>query len=193
MIFVLFCDFGQSLQDAALSHKRFVDFITADTSECRQCTNITGMQGNCYVFGLLCFVNILSFQIFQCGRTKKLYPSKRYFLIHLLPGVILAIVGLVLFAFLETDDNYKYTHSCWHVAMSTSIVFLLPAREQKGIDLGTNPSMPSQTNSDTNTSTRIVLNSYSGISNGHAVSADDLGCGDNPAYNGDQLLLDQFF
>ena len=27
---------------------------------------------------------------------------------------------------METDENYPYTHSAWHVCMSVCIVFLLP-------------------------------------------------------------------
>ncbi|XP_052257000.1 post-GPI attachment to proteins factor 6-like isoform X3 [Dreissena polymorpha] len=83
--------------------------------------------------------------IFQCRRQRKLYPTRRYYLIHLLPGVILALTGLVLFAFLETQNNYKYVHSCWHMCMSLSIVFLLP---QRPTDKGNGSVFENDTDSD---------------------------------------------
>lgn len=126
-------------------------------------------------------------QIHQCRRGRRLYPPRRYYLAHLLPGLLLAITGLVLFAFLETQSNYKYVHSCWHVAMSLSIVFLLPVPPRKeGIDLHTDTSqsvdsVDANTTLATNTSSRILLSSYaSGMANGHAVS--DIEGGINPAY-----------
>ncbi|KAK3600682.1 hypothetical protein CHS0354_029546 [Potamilus streckersoni] len=69
--------------------------------------------------------------IVQCRKIRKCYPSKRHYLKHLIPGVILAGVGLIIFAFFETNDNYKYLHSAWHITVALSVVFLLPQREQK--------------------------------------------------------------
>lgn len=64
----------------------------------------------------------------QCKIRHQIFPPKRRYFTNLLPGIVLAGTGLIIFAFLETDDNYKYTHSAWHVVISSSIVFLLPKR-----------------------------------------------------------------
>ena len=52
-------------------------------------------------------------------------PSTKRFLL-VIPGFLLALAGLVLFAFCETDENYWYTHSLWHILIASSILFFLP-------------------------------------------------------------------
>ncbi|KAK3885702.1 hypothetical protein Pcinc_010089 [Petrolisthes cinctipes] len=44
-------------------------------------------------------------------------------------GITLALSGLIMFALLQTKDNYKYVHSCWHMVIALSLVFLLPSRQ----------------------------------------------------------------
>ena len=46
-----------------------------------------------------------------------------------MPGFLLALAGLVLFAFCETDDNYWYIHSLWHILIASSILFFLPHKD----------------------------------------------------------------
>ena len=66
--------------------------------------------------------------------------------------------------------------------MSTSIVFLLPNRKEKGIiDL----EAQRDTNTDTNNvnSNRIILDSYTNTSNGCiAAVTEQIGSGRNPAF-----------
>lgn len=48
----------------------------------------------------------------------------------LLPGIVSALIGVCVYVFAQTDSNYYYTHSIWHVMVATSVVFLLPPREK---------------------------------------------------------------
>jgi hypothetical protein len=43
-----------------------------------------------------------------------------------MPGFLLALSGLILFAFCEKDENYWYIHSLWHILIASSILFFLP-------------------------------------------------------------------
>lgn len=67
--------------------------------------------------------------------------------------------------------------------MSLSIVFLLPRRQIKGIDIN-KPSAEHDTNVTNVTNSRIVLTSYPDTLNGHVTSDDsvEIDMGDNPAY-----------
>ncbi|XP_012553127.1 post-GPI attachment to proteins factor 6 [Bombyx mori] len=41
-------------------------------------------------------------------------------------GIILVSTGLICYAFLQTEQNYKIVHSIWHMIIAFSVVFLLP-------------------------------------------------------------------
>lgn len=64
----------------------------------------------------------------QCYKKKSIFPSKMRLLKFILPGVVLACSGLIFNLALETQENYKYLHSAWHILVSASIMFLLPPR-----------------------------------------------------------------
>ncbi|KAM6113980.1 LOW QUALITY PROTEIN: post-GPI attachment to proteins factor 6 [Pterocles gutturalis] len=58
------------------------------------------------------------------------YPSswKRWFLPP--PGITLAFIAISVYAFMEPNENYYYTHSIWHILVASSVAFLLPPRDK---------------------------------------------------------------
>jgi len=61
-------------------------------------------------------------------KRRRLHPSYKR-LILVTPGFLLALTGLILFAFCETEDNYWYIHSLWHIFIASSILFFLPHKK----------------------------------------------------------------
>ena len=79
---------------------------------------------------ILIFVFLLLHQVLHGVQIRKCYSKKqRWF--YIIPGGLAAATGLIIFAFLENDDNYPYTHSVWHITIASSIVFLLPQRDMQ--------------------------------------------------------------
>ncbi|XP_020281025.1 transmembrane protein 8A-like isoform X3 [Pseudomyrmex gracilis] len=62
-----------------------------------------------------------SLQFRECKK-----PSRK-----LLFGLLLVLAGLLLYSFSETEENYQYVHSIWHIVMATSLIFLLPSAKLK--------------------------------------------------------------
>lgn len=57
----------------------------------------------------------------------KRMPFRRAYYSRYLPlGATLVAVGLVCYAFLQTEQNYKVVHSLWHMIIALSVGFLLP-------------------------------------------------------------------
>uniref|UniRef100_A0A673XG44 Transmembrane protein 8B n=1 Tax=Salmo trutta TaxID=8032 RepID=A0A673XG44_SALTR len=62
-------------------------------------------------------------------RRRRCYPPtwKRW-AFFLFPGTMIAVSAVALYAFVETEDNYFYIHSIWHMLIAGSVGFLLPPR-----------------------------------------------------------------
>ncbi|EDV93871.1 uncharacterized protein LOC6564405 [Drosophila grimshawi] len=63
----------------------------------------------------------------KCSKTRKCFPARHYLIIFMPLGMVLVMVGLVCYAFLQTKQNYHIVHSIWHMVMAMSIMCLLPA------------------------------------------------------------------
>ncbi|XP_026169944.1 post-GPI attachment to proteins factor 6 [Mastacembelus armatus] len=63
-------------------------------------------------------------------------PSWRRWVFYLMPGAMCAVIGVCLYIFAETEDNYYYTHSLWHILVATCVVFLLPPKENNREEFG---------------------------------------------------------
>lgn len=62
-------------------------------------------------------------------KMRRLFPSRRY-LFRVLPiGLSVVTVGFLTYALLQTQNNYKYLHSLWHIMMATGVIILLPNKD----------------------------------------------------------------
>uniref|UniRef100_A0A3B5LH76 Post-glycosylphosphatidylinositol attachment to proteins 6 n=1 Tax=Xiphophorus couchianus TaxID=32473 RepID=A0A3B5LH76_9TELE len=83
---------------------------------------------------ILCAILLM---VYRGVRRRHCYPpSWRRWVFYLLPGALCALIGVCLYVFAETESNYYYTHSLWHILVASCVVFLLPPREKDRKALG---------------------------------------------------------
>lgn len=77
----------------------------------------------------ICMFFCIFFQTVRTIRRRRCYPPtwKRW-IFFLLPGTTIATSAVALYAFVETEENYFYIHSIWHMLIAGSVGFLLPPR-----------------------------------------------------------------
>ncbi|XP_059082591.1 uncharacterized protein LOC131880099 [Tigriopus californicus] len=64
--------------------------------------------------------------VVKSGQRGKLFRPNRLCLALFLPAFTCAAIALILFGLIETQVNYPYVHSTWHVLMALALVFLIP-------------------------------------------------------------------
>ncbi|XP_016135138.1 transmembrane protein 8B-like [Sinocyclocheilus grahami] len=80
---------------------------------------------------LFALVIMVTSWVYRGVKRHQCYPPLwRRWVLFLLPGIASALIGVCVYVFAQTDSNYYYTHSIWHVLVATSVVFLLPPREK---------------------------------------------------------------
>ncbi|XP_068278003.1 transmembrane protein 8B-like [Nyctibius grandis] len=55
-------------------------------------------------------------------------PTWKRWAFYLCPGALIAATAVLLYAFVEMEENYFYIHSIWQLLIASSIGFLLPPR-----------------------------------------------------------------
>uniref|UniRef100_A0A671N8B2 Transmembrane protein 8B-like n=1 Tax=Sinocyclocheilus anshuiensis TaxID=1608454 RepID=A0A671N8B2_9TELE len=81
---------------------------------------------------LFALVIMVTSWVYRGVKRHQCYPPVwRRWVLFLLPGIASALIGVCVYVFAQTDSNYYYTHSIWHVMVATSVVFLLPPREKQ--------------------------------------------------------------
>uniref|UniRef100_A0ACB8FJ89 Uncharacterized protein n=1 Tax=Sphaerodactylus townsendi TaxID=933632 RepID=A0ACB8FJ89_9SAUR len=76
---------------------------------------------------LLALVIMISVWVYRGVKRRHCYPpSWKRWAFFLCPGISLALIAIAIYAFMETNENYYYTHSLWHVLMAGCVAFLLP-------------------------------------------------------------------
>ncbi|XP_033222344.1 post-GPI attachment to proteins factor 6-like [Belonocnema kinseyi] len=96
-------------------------------------SNRTGLISILIPLGMGILLPLGSF-IHRCVKSRKLKRPKSTWKFFV--GLLLALIGVLLFAFVETEENYRYVHSAWHVLIALSLLFLLPpARKEENISV----------------------------------------------------------
>uniref|UniRef100_A0A8C0F5T6 Post-glycosylphosphatidylinositol attachment to proteins 6 n=1 Tax=Bubo bubo TaxID=30461 RepID=A0A8C0F5T6_BUBBB len=88
---------------------------------------VWNMMGPC----LFALVIMIAAWVYHGVKRRHCYPSSwKRWVFYLLPGITLAFIAISVYAFMETNENYYYTHSIWHVLVACSVAFLLPPRDK---------------------------------------------------------------
>ncbi|KFU88014.1 Transmembrane protein 8A, partial [Chaetura pelagica] len=90
-------------------------------------SGVWNMMGPC----LFALIIMIAAWVYHGVKRRGCYPSSwKRWVFYLLPGITLAFIAISVYAFMETNENYYYTHSIWHTLVASSVAFLLPPRDK---------------------------------------------------------------
>lgn len=91
------------------------------------CTNIN--KKALWIFALPFITGLVIVTVswyYKYRKIRQRFGNKRYLMVNLPIAIVLVGAGLLLYAFFQTEENYKYLHSIWHILMAVALVFVLP-------------------------------------------------------------------
>lgn len=83
----------------------------------------------------LVFIGIimLGSWIREMKQRRAIFPSKKRYLYFILPGMLLACLGIgINYGLMHRADSYQYSHSFWHFSVMLAPCFLMPPGPLKG-------------------------------------------------------------
>ncbi|KAI4469065.1 five-span transmembrane protein m83 [Holotrichia oblita] len=69
---------------------------------------------------------IIGHWIYLRRKIGKSFPNRRYVKIYLPLALLVTGAGLLMYGLFQTQSNYKYLHSLWHISMGLGIIIILP-------------------------------------------------------------------
>ncbi|NWQ81474.1 TMM8A factor, partial [Columbina picui] len=112
---------------------KYPEFLAASCCEVGRwsCIRQHCLLSRCLISWLLNPSVLSHLQVHHGVKRRHCYPSSwKRWVFYLLPGITLAFIAISVYAFMETNENYYYTHSIWHVLVACSVAFLLPPRDK---------------------------------------------------------------
>lgn len=65
---------------------------------------------------------------FSYRKYRAVLINRKYLYVRLPIGVGIVLVGLLIYVAFQTQSNYKYTHSLWHIFVAVAVILILPSK-----------------------------------------------------------------
>lgn len=114
--------------------------------------------------------------IVKCRRSRRCFPRQHYSVLHILPGFICGLSGIICFT-QATEQNYYIIHSLWHVLMATAIACLLPCANKAGRSVDSNMQTDDDDDDEDDVCHRIITTGGNNDTDSSTASANGNGIG----------------